>query len=93
MKKYNSIEEVNKDFELLEIKHFVIIDAYITGMLKIDEVKEFETFWHEMRDAVYEMELDEEHLLEIAKIKSKLQHYYTEILEDEELLGVAYRNQ
>jgi hypothetical protein len=46
-----------------------------------------------MRDALYEMEVDDEHLLEIAKIKSKIQHYNTEILEDEELLDLAYRNQ
>ncbi len=93
MKKYNSFEEANKDLELLEIKHFGIIDAYITGMLKIDEVKEFETFLADMREAIYEMEVEEEHIMDIAKIKSKMQHYYTEILEDEELLSVAYRNQ
>ena len=93
MKKYNSIEEVNNDFNLLEAKHFVIINSYITGVLKIDAVKDFEKFLFEMRDALYEMEVDEEHLLEIARIKSKIQHYNTEILEDEELLDLAYRNQ
>ena len=93
MKKYNNLEEANKDFELLELKHFAIIDAYITGMLKIEEVKEFEKFLMEMRDAIYEMETTEETIMDIAKIKSKIQHYYTEILEDEELLDVAYRNQ
>ena len=93
MKKYNSIEEVNRDFNILEAKHFVIINAYITGVLKIDAVKDFEKFLFEMRDAVYEMEVDEEHIMEVAKIKSKLQHYNTEILEDEELLNLAYQNQ
>ena len=93
MKKYNSIEEVNNDFNILEAKHFGIINSYITGVLKIDSVKDFEIFLFEMRDALYEMEVDDEHLLEIAKIKSKIQHYNTEILEDEELLDLAYRNQ
>ena len=45
-----------------------------------------------MREAVYEMETNEENIREIARIKSILQHYYTEILEDEELLTMAYSN-
>ena len=32
------------------------------------------------------------YLLEVAKMKSKLQHYNTEVLEDEELLRLAYSN-
>ena len=38
------------------------------------------------------MEINDENVGEIARIKSILQHYYTEILEDDELLTVAYNN-
>lgn len=92
MKKYNSIVELQNDYLELEKKHFVIIDSYVIGMVTKEEIKDFENFYTEMREAVYEMETNEENIREIARIKSILQHYYTEILEDEELLTMAYSN-
>lgn len=92
MKKYNSMVELQNDYLELEKKHFVIIDSYVIGMVTKEEIKDFENFYTEMREAVYEMGTNEENIREIARIKSILQHYYTEILEDEELLTMAYSN-
>lgn len=92
MKRYNSMVELQNDYLELEKKHFVIIDSYVIGMVTKEEIKDFEHFYTEMREAVYEMETNEENIREIARIKSILQHYYTEILEDEELLTMAYSN-
>lgn len=92
MKKYNSMVELQNDYLELEKKHFVIIDSYVIGMVTKEEIKDFENFYTEMHEAVYEMETNEENIREIARIKSILQHYYTEILEDEELLTMAYSN-
>lgn len=92
MKKYNSMAELQNAYLELEKKHFVIIDSYVIGMVTKEEIKDFENFYTEMREAVYEMETNEENIREIARIKSILQHYYTEILEDEELLTMAYSN-
>ena len=92
MKRYNSMAELQKAYIELEKKHFVIIDSYVVGMVTTEEIKDFEQFYLEMREAVYQMEINDENVGEIARIKSNLQHYYTEILEDDELLTVAYNN-
>lgn len=92
MKRYNSMAELQKAYIELEKKHFVIIDSYVVGMVTTEEIKDFEQFYLEMREAVYQMEINDENVGEIARIKSILQHYYTEILEDDELLTVAYNN-
>ena len=36
--------------------------------------------------------VNEENVFEIAKMKSKIQHFNTEILEDEDMLRIAYNN-
>lgn len=86
------MEELQADYLELEKKHFRIIDSYVVGMVTKDEVDDFEKFLFAMREALYKMEVTDENILEIARIKSRIQHYYTEILEDEELLTVAYNN-
>ena len=53
MKKYNSMAELQNDYLELEKKHFVIIDSYVIGMVTKEEIKDFENFYTEMREAVY----------------------------------------
>ena len=53
MKRYNSMAELQKAYIELEKKHFVIIDSYVVGMVTTEEIKDFEQFYLEMREAVY----------------------------------------
>ena len=86
------IEEIRKLYFLLEKDHFYIVNNYITGRVIIQEVKEFGKKIEHIRSLLDTFETNEENLLEIAKYKSKIQHFYTEIMEDEELLDMAYSN-
>ena len=86
------IEEIRNLFFLLEKDHFIILNNYITGQVNINEVKEFGKKITNIRNLLDTFETNEENLLEIAQYKSKVQHFYTEIMEDEELLDMAYSN-
>jgi hypothetical protein len=41
---------------------------------------------------LYAIPISDNNLLEIAKMKSKIQHFNTQVLEDEEVLRTAYDN-
>lgn len=86
------IEVIRKRLLILEAKHFNIINSYIRGIVKIEEVKDFGEYLEQLRSLLDSFITNEENLLEIAKYKSKVQHYYTEIMEDSDLLSVAYNN-
>ena len=92
MKNYNNIEEINTDYQELMKKHFKIANDYVMGIVTKNDVDDFGKFLSEMRHAIELIEMTEENMFFIAEIKSKLQHYYTEIMEDEELLSIAYGN-
>lgn len=92
VKKYFSFAELNEDFMILERIHYLIIQAYICGEVKIVQINDFSEQLNLIRDSIDTLEKDEENIYNIAKIKSKMQHFYTEILEDEELLTMAYKN-
>lgn len=86
------IDDIRNYFFLLEKAHFEILNKYLTGVVKITEVEEFGNKIERIRSLLDSFETNEENLLEIAKYKSKVQHFYTEIMEDEELLDMAYSN-
>ena len=86
------IEEIRKLFFVLEKDHFIIINNYIMGIISIQEVTIFGQKIEEIRNLLDNFQTNDENLLEIAKYKSKIQHFYTEIMEDEELLRMAYSN-
>ena len=86
------IEEIRELFFLLEKDHYNILNNYITGLVNIQEVNEFGEKIAIIRHLLDNFETNEENLLEIARYKSKVQHFYTEIMEDEELLDMAYSN-
>ena len=88
-----SLEELRNAFVNIEKERFTIINSYIMGILKKAEIDRFEKVLFEFREKLYQFECDDENLLEIAKMKSMVQHFNTEILEDEEVLKVAYSNQ
>lgn len=86
------IEEIRKLFFVLEKDHFIIINNYIKGIISIQEVTMFGQKIEKIRNLLDNFQTNDENLLEIAKYKSKIQHFYTEIMEDEELLRMAYSN-
>ena len=86
------IEEIRKLFFVLEKDHCIIINNYIMGIISIQEVTMFGQKIEKIRNLLDNFQTNDENLLEIAKYKSKIQHFYTEIMEDEELLRMAYSN-
>ena len=86
------IEEIRTLFFNLEKEHFIVLNNYLTGRINIQEVNDFGRKLEKIRTLLDDFETNEENLLEIAKYKSKVQHFYTEIMEDEELLDMAYSN-
>ena len=86
------IENLREQFYNIEKERFVLVDKYIKGIINIDEVNKFGKTLEEFKKVLYNIEIEEAIVLEIAKMKSMIQHYYTEIMEDEELLNIAYSN-
>ena len=54
--------------------------------MNIEELRGF-------REKLYNFTCTEETILEVAKMKSKVQHFNTEIIEDEDVLKMAYSNE
>ena len=88
-----SIEELRNEFVEIEKYRFTIINGYIMGIVKKSEIDRFQKALFDFREKLYEFSCDDETLLEVAKMKSKVQHFNTEILEDEDVLSVAYSNE
>ena len=79
--------------DYLEMKRFDIMNKYVMGSLIKEEIDAFGADLEAFRKRVYEViPEDDDVLLEIAKMKSKIQHLNTEVLEDEDVLSVAYKN-
>ncbi len=77
----------------LEVKRYELLNNYVLGKIIKEELDEFEKELVAFKKRVYEIEPeDDEMLLEIARMKSKIQHLNTEVLEDEDVLKVAYMN-
>jgi len=86
------LEYLRKYFRVIEILRFNIVSNYVTGMVTAKDIEDFKEKFFDFREKLYQFETSEENLLEIAGMKSKLQHYNTEVLEDENILEVAYSN-
>lgn len=87
-----TIEELREDFFIIEKMRFEIVNKYIMGIVKIDDIEKFKTDLYDFRHKLYAISISDSNILEIAKMKSKAQHFYTEVLEDEDVLRVAYSN-
>ena len=87
------MDYLRRTMESLEMKRFDIMNKYVMGSLIKEELDAFGEELEAFRKRVYEViPEDDDILLEIAKMKSKIQHLNTEVLEDEEVLKVAYSN-
>ena len=62
------------------------------NVLKIGDIDSFKDELFHFRNLLYAITISDSNLLEIAKMKSKIQHFNTEILEDEDILKQAYDN-
>ena len=62
------------------------------GMVTIDTINSFKESLFQFRNMLYAIPISDNNLLEVAKMKSKVQHFNTEVLEDEEILKQAYSN-
>lgn len=88
-----NIAILREEFLKIETLHFNIINNYIKAQIKINEISTFSQALTTFKEILYTYDYKEEELLEIAKMKSKIQHFNTEILEDEEILSMAFRNE
>lgn len=87
-----TLEHLSDEFHKLEIKRFNIENSYVMGMIRIEDINSFGEELFQFRNMLYAIPISDNNLLEIAKMKSKIQHFNTEILEDEDILRVAYEN-
>lgn len=91
-KKDVTMDSVRENFKILEAKRFNVVNNFVLGIVKIEEIDKFRTFLNDFRKMLYAIPISDNNILEIAKMKSKVQHYDTEVLEDEEVLKCAYSN-
>lgn len=87
-----TLENLQEEFKTLEIKQFEINNKYVLGVINIQEIDDFREKLFSFRNRLYAIPISDSNILEIAKMKSKIQHYETEILEDEDILSMAYAN-
>ena len=87
-----TLEHLSEEFHKLEIKKFNIENSYIMGMVRIEDINNFADELFQFRNLLYARPISDNNLLEIAKMKSKIQHFNTQVLEDEEVLRTAYDN-
>lgn len=87
-----TLGHLEEEFHKLEIKKFNIENSYIMGMVKTIDIELFKDELFKFRNLLYAIPISDTNLLDIAKMKSKIQHFNTQVLEDEDILRVAYDN-
>ena len=80
------IEELRKDFISLEREHYIIINNYITKKVTKEEYKNFTVKLFKFREKLDNYQSKPEEIYEVAGMKSRVQHYITDTVEDEEIL-------
>jgi len=84
--------KARKTFNYLEAKRFEIINNFMIGTVTKDDIDSFKDELFSFRKSLYAIPISDNNIIEIAKMKSKIQHFETEVLEDEDVLKVAYEN-
>lgn len=92
IKKEIILEDLEEEFKELEMKRFETVNRYVMGMISVEDIDDFKKVLFDFRDRLYAIQINDTNILRIAKMKSKVQHFDTEILEDEDVLSVAYAN-
>ena len=88
----NDMETIRTNFLIIEKEHYEITNRYIKGIINTDDINNFKENILKFKNILYKFPTTEENIHEIAKMKSKIQHFTTEILEDEDVLRMAYHN-
>ena len=88
-----NIEKLREEFIELEKFKFNIINCYIMGIVEKSDIDRFQLALFEFREKLYDYSYSDEEILEVAKMKSMVQHFTTEIIEDEDVLRMAYSNE
>lgn len=87
-----TLEYLREEFKKIEIKKFNIENSYVMGIITVNDLNAFKEMLFQFRNTLYAIPINDDNLLEIAKMKSKIQHFNTYVLEDEEILKQAYKN-
>ena len=87
-----TLEDLKKEMYLLELERYDIENSYVMGKLSVKQIDHFRDLLFKFREILYAYPISKENLLDIAKLKSKVQHFNTQILEDEDILRGAYDN-
>lgn len=83
---------LRSEFVFVEAEHFNILNSYVQGNLMKNQIDLYYDMWQKFREKLYQYEPLENEIMEVAKMKSKVQHFSTDIFEDEEVLSIAYSN-
>ena len=87
-----NIVDLENEFKSIELERFNIVNNYVMGIVKISEIKDFKDLLFKFRERLDGIIISDINLIEFAKMKSQIQHYNTEVLEDENILSMAYSN-
>lgn len=87
-----TMDNLREEFKKLEMRRFTIVNNYVIGIVTIDAINSFKESLFQFRNMLYAIPISDNNLLEVAKMKSKVQHFNTEVLEDEDILKQAYSN-
>lgn len=88
-----NIEKLREEFIELEKFKFNIINCYIMGIVKKSDIDRFQLALFDFREKLYDYSYNDEEIMEVAKMKSMVQHFTTEVIEDEDVLRMAYSNE
>lgn len=87
-----TIDNLREEFLNIEKLRFEAVNKYVMGIIQVIDIEQFKERLFDFRKNLYAIPISDNNILEIAKMKSKVQHFNTEVLEDEEVLRVAYSN-
>jgi len=86
------LADLQKKMNIIEMKHFDYVQKAMFEQLTFQEYEDFRKGIESFRNILDRFQCDDENLLEVAGMKSRVQHFITDFLEDEEVLRVAYQN-
>ena len=81
-----NLDLIQKEFTELQNKHFNLVNSYITGKVDKADYKDFTVSLFSLRKKLDEYKPKEDEILTIAQMKSRIQHFITDSVEDEEIL-------
>lgn len=87
-----TIDNLREEFLNIEKLRFETVNKYVMGIVQVIDIEQFKERLFDFRKNLYAIPISDNNILEIAKMKSKVQHFNTEVLEDEEVLRIAYSN-